>query len=361
MQLAAAFTELAYAKDWTPSSRRCFTSRLGAFFAWAEDQGITELERITASLVRRYVDERRTAISRTGKPLDSHTLSGHVRAIRALLHWAVVEGLVDANVPKRIALPRKEQKVLAALSDEQISRLFRAAQAAETRARDTALPSLLLGTGCRAAELTGLTLDDVHLTPDDAWLLVRGKGRKQRQVALGHKARADLARRCASRVSPQTAMPSWWSRRAPGSPPAAKARYSSPSRKRSVRRACGTAIPGRRSVKMRREHSGVSQKKRRGHSRIRAGILAHGRSASVRRYHECTRAEGRPHKGQGALVLQVRILRTMLSGSATTASRCSRVGSRTNGCAGIVDLLSREILPPCHIGLPSYFLHQLLG
>jgi site-specific recombinase XerD len=31
-------------------------------------------------------------------------------------------------------------------------------------------------------------LEDVHLTPDDAWLLVRGKGRKQRQVALGHRA-----------------------------------------------------------------------------------------------------------------------------------------------------------------------------
>jgi site-specific recombinase XerD len=108
MELAAAFTELAYAKDWTPSSRRWFTSRLGAFFSWAENQGITDLEGITAPLVRRYVDERRTATSRTGKPLDSHTLNGHVQAIRALLHWAVTEGLVDANMPKRIALPRQK-------------------------------------------------------------------------------------------------------------------------------------------------------------------------------------------------------------------------------------------------------------
>jgi site-specific recombinase XerD len=115
MELAAALTELAYAKDWSPSSRRWFTSRLGAFFSWAEDQGITELERVTAPLVRRYVDERRTSTSRTGKPLDSHTLNGHVRAIRALLHWAVAEGIVDANVPKRIALPRKEAKILAIL------------------------------------------------------------------------------------------------------------------------------------------------------------------------------------------------------------------------------------------------------
>ena len=80
MELAAAFTEPAYAKDWTPSSRRWFTSRLGAFFSWAEAQGVTELERITVPLVRRYVDDRRTTPSRTGKPLDSHTLNRNVCA-----------------------------------------------------------------------------------------------------------------------------------------------------------------------------------------------------------------------------------------------------------------------------------------
>ena len=42
MELADAFTELAYAKDWSPPSRRWFTSRLGAFFSWAGNQGATE-------------------------------------------------------------------------------------------------------------------------------------------------------------------------------------------------------------------------------------------------------------------------------------------------------------------------------
>jgi site-specific recombinase XerD len=83
---------------------------------------VTELESITAPFVPRFVDDGRTAPTKTGKPLDSHTFNGHVRAIRALLHWAVAEGLLDANVPKRVVLPKKEQKVLAILSDEQICR-----------------------------------------------------------------------------------------------------------------------------------------------------------------------------------------------------------------------------------------------
>jgi site-specific recombinase XerD len=194
MELAAALTELAYAKDWIPSSRAWYASRLGAFVTWARDHGVTELESLNAPLIRRYLDERRSAPSKTGQPLDSYTLHGHLRAIRALLNWAVAEGLIDANLPKRVALPKREQKVLAVLSDEQISRLYRAAQSTDTPARDTALLSLLLDTGCRAAELTGLRLEDVTFTPDAAWLLIRGKGRKQREVALGRRARADLHR-----------------------------------------------------------------------------------------------------------------------------------------------------------------------
>jgi integrase/recombinase XerD len=162
--------------------------------AWAKEHGVTALEGLTAPLIRRYIDHLQHRPTKAGKLLDSFTVHGHVRAIRTLLFWAASEDLIDEKIPKRIAPPRREQKVLAVLSDEQMSRLFRVAQSTDTPTRDVALLSLLLDTGCRASELTGLTLDDVHLTADDAWILVRGKGRKQRQVALGHRARADLAR-----------------------------------------------------------------------------------------------------------------------------------------------------------------------
>src|SRR5260370_17961721 len=49
--------------------------------------------------------------------------------------------------------------------------------------------AVLLDTGVRAAELCTLTLGDVTFTPDDAYLLVHGKGRKQREVPLGRTSR----------------------------------------------------------------------------------------------------------------------------------------------------------------------------
>ena len=52
--------------------------------------------------------------------------------------------------------------------------------------RDRALLELLYATGCRASELSGLRLRDVHL--DDAFCICRGKGDKERLVPLGARA-----------------------------------------------------------------------------------------------------------------------------------------------------------------------------
>jgi len=189
MQLAAALVEFGYAKDHTPASRAWYKSRLGAFIRWVEAQGITNIEDITTALVRRYVDYRRTTPSKHGTPLDSHTLHGHVRAIRALLNWAVQDDLLDEKVPKRVALPNREQKLLAVFTPEPIDRLMHACESGKTPQRDKAILAVLLDTGIRASELCTIALDDVTFTPDDAYLLVHGKGRKQREVPLGRTSR----------------------------------------------------------------------------------------------------------------------------------------------------------------------------
>lgn len=207
MHLQAALTEFEYSKDHTPSSWAWYGSRLGAFVSWATAQGCTDIETLTAPLIRRYIDERRTTpTQRDGHPLSSHTLHGHVRAIRALLNWASREDLLDERVVRRVALPKREQKVLAIFTPRQIDLLFRACEASETPeyvVRDKALLAVLLDTGVRAAEACDLTIDRARFNPDEAYLLVNGKGRKQREVSLGSKSR-QLLHKYIHRARPHT-------------------------------------------------------------------------------------------------------------------------------------------------------------
>jgi site-specific recombinase XerD len=204
MTLDESLPEFLLAKDHSPASRAWYISRLGAFMTWASAHGVTTLDGVTAPLVRRYVDERRQTPSSRGHPLDSHTLHGHVRAIRAWLNWAAAEELLDDKVAKRIALPKREQKVLQVLAPQQCERLLLAAARSTQPLRDQTLVAVLLDTGLRAGELCALTRDDVHLTPDEAYVLVRhGKGRRQREVPLGVTSRRWLARTLRHHAAPE--------------------------------------------------------------------------------------------------------------------------------------------------------------
>lgn len=197
MRLEAALLEYSYSQDYSPTTRAWYRSRLGAFTAWLRSEGISDLDDITPSTIRRYQEHVRTRPSdRRGreeaKPqlLDSFTVHGHTRAIKSFLNWAVAEGLLDASVVQRIAMPRRASKVMPVLTADQIRRLTLACEST----RDRAILAVLLDTGIRASELCGLTLDRVCFSADDAYLLVHGKNRKSREVGIGRQSRQLLHR-----------------------------------------------------------------------------------------------------------------------------------------------------------------------
>jgi integrase/recombinase XerD len=195
MLLSDALVELKYTKDWTPKTTRWYYERLGAFFRWCDENKVETLEQVSAPVVRRYIEYLQTRKSQKADSLlDSHTIHGHVRAIRALLFWAANEELIDEKIPRKIKPPRKAQKVLKILEDKQLDLLFAATKKTTTPLRDMALVSLLLDTGCRASELCGLKLDDVHFDHETVWVLVHGKGRKDRPVGLGKRSGMALHR-----------------------------------------------------------------------------------------------------------------------------------------------------------------------
>ncbi|HEU0025572.1 MAG TPA: site-specific integrase [Ktedonobacterales bacterium] len=59
MNLADAYLEFTLAKVRSPASTHWYESRLTSYFAWLQEQGAVDVEGITLSLTRRYVEARR--------------------------------------------------------------------------------------------------------------------------------------------------------------------------------------------------------------------------------------------------------------------------------------------------------------
>jgi integrase/recombinase XerD len=133
-------------------------------------------------------------------------------AVRQFYRFALGEGWRADDPSRRLDAPKQGRSLPRTLSGEEIGRLLTAASAHDGAAglRMVALVELAYASGLRVSELLGLRLEAVRRDP--AWLIVRGKGGKERLAPLNASAReavkAWLAARDAAR--PEKAADSPW-------------------------------------------------------------------------------------------------------------------------------------------------------
>jgi len=131
-----------------------------------------------------------------GRRLMAVTIRRKLAAVRGLFRFMLREGLVRINVARLVRTPKAPQKLPEVMTAEQVNNLIDGVGAGKPErpfpSRDRAIFELLYGCGVRVSELAGLNLEDVDRSA--GWLLVRGKGKKERQVPLPGKAAQALER-----------------------------------------------------------------------------------------------------------------------------------------------------------------------
>ncbi|MGE3856176.1 MAG: tyrosine-type recombinase/integrase [Dehalococcoidia bacterium] len=117
--------------------------------------------------------------------ISSATLHQYARNLKTFGLWFEREGYVDRNPLYALRMPRLTRRELVPLTeDEQRVLLKTYSDTIPTECRLRAIFLLLLDTGLRLAELTGLQDRNVDL--DAGYVRVLGKGRKERSVPFGH-------------------------------------------------------------------------------------------------------------------------------------------------------------------------------
>src|SRR5207244_4105000 len=126
--------------------------------------------------------------------LDVISIRRKLAAVRSLFRYCARQGLVASNPARLVKTPKPPKRVPIVPSAEQtnalIDRILQ--QEAPQAERDLLIFELLYGCGLRVSELCGLDLTDFDTA--ERWILVRGKGKKERQVPYGTKAQAALER-----------------------------------------------------------------------------------------------------------------------------------------------------------------------
>ncbi|MEO7603153.1 MAG: tyrosine recombinase [Sphingomicrobium sp.] len=129
--------------------------------------------------------------------LAPSTVARRSAALRRFFGFLVDEGLRGDDPSAALPRPRLERPLPRILDEAEIERMFAAAEnraaSDEPKAlRNLALLELLYGSGLRASELVGLPRGAVR--PSQPFLMIRGKGDKERLAPISGRATAAVAK-----------------------------------------------------------------------------------------------------------------------------------------------------------------------
>jgi site-specific recombinase XerD len=122
----------------------------------------------------------------------THSLHAHFRSFRAFFNWCVTHEYLEKSPLAGFTAPSLPERIKPTLTGPEIRKLI-STQSRQTflGRRNRVIVLVLLDTGMRASELTGLTLADVDMK-NRAVRIIRGKGNKERVVHLSERTVKEL-------------------------------------------------------------------------------------------------------------------------------------------------------------------------
>jgi len=150
--------------------------------------------RASDAIATAATEDLRQYLSQLAKAqLAPRTAARRLSALRQFYRFLVLEGVRKDDPTAALDAPRLGRPLPKLVSEAEVKQLLEAARAkpGPEGLRLVCLLELLYGSGLRVSELVGLPLAAARR--DQRFLLVRGKGDKERLVPLGAPARAALA------------------------------------------------------------------------------------------------------------------------------------------------------------------------
>ncbi len=160
-----------------PATVHAYRRDLEDFTSWAGEQGIQTPSEVDRKVLRRYL------MALADRQLAPRTVARRVSSLRRYFAWCTRSGRLVVDPSLTLRAPRGTGRLPRILQDDQLNDLLAAPDDTPRQLQATAVFELLYGSGLRVGELCGLRRGDLDLV--EGWVLVWGKGSKQRKLPLG--------------------------------------------------------------------------------------------------------------------------------------------------------------------------------
>jgi site-specific recombinase XerD len=176
----------------SPKTVEWHQTALGLLQTYLEqEREITLVAEIDAPDLNAWLAYLRKSPGGHGKPRSERTIQTYARSVRAFFRWLIGRQTIESNPFDHVLFPKVGKPLIQTIEPEEFERLLVACTppneagllAERAAVRNRAILWLLYDTGIRVSELCGLRLEDFDRR--HAILTVKGKGSKERRIALG--------------------------------------------------------------------------------------------------------------------------------------------------------------------------------
>ena len=166
-----------------------YRADLAKYLRFMKDRGITSPDKVQRDDIKAFL------FSEKDKDLSTPTLYRELISVRVFHRFLAAENLSKEDPASLLESPKMLKPLPDVLSQQEIETLLAVPNTRKPGGiRDRAVLELIYASGLRATELVSLKLQDVNF--DLGIVKVMGKGRKERIVPFGGKARKSIERYC---------------------------------------------------------------------------------------------------------------------------------------------------------------------
>jgi integrase/recombinase XerC len=188
-EAAAEFLHyLRYERNYSALTLQSYGRDLQEFCQYLQGDGAADLpglDQIDHITIRDFLAQL------AAKGNQKSSMARKLSAIRSFFRFLHRRGWIAANPARLVKTPKVAEKPPRFLSLKEVEKILELPDPTVPKGkRDRAMLELLYGSGMRVGELVGLNLEDLSM--NERLVKVRGKGKKERLVPFGEKAREAL-------------------------------------------------------------------------------------------------------------------------------------------------------------------------